>query len=134
MNSRKIVFHESAVVLAGEAICTVLMFGVFALLGAWDMSVLLGGIVGLVLATGNFFFMALCTDIAADKGAQQDVKGGQALIQLSYIVRLLALFLILVLCAKSGLFNLIALVLPLVFVRPVLTISELSRKKGDGTK
>ena len=33
-------------------------------------------------------------------------------------------------CAKSGVFNLFALVLPLVFVRPVLTIAEFFRKTG----
>ena len=40
------------------------------------------------------------------------------------------LFLILVLCAKSGIFNLIALVIPLVFTRPILTITEKYNKKG----
>ena len=48
----------------------------------------------------------------------------------SYILRLLVLFVILFACAKSGVFNLIALVLPLVFVRPTLTVAEFFRKKG----
>ena len=39
------------------------------------------------------------------------------------------LFLVLFACAKSGLFNKIALVVPLVFVRPTLTLAEFFRKK-----
>ena len=37
---------------------------------------------------------------------------------------------VLILCAKSGYFDVIALVLPLVFVRPILTIKEFFKKKG----
>lgn len=131
MDSRKIVYHETAAVIVCEVVCTAAMIGVFALLGRYDTSVLLGGIVGMLLATGNFFLMALGTNLAADKAQQQDVKGGQALIQLSYIGRMAGLFLILALCARSGLFNVIALVVPLVFVRPSLTIAELLKKKGE---
>ena len=131
MESKKIVFHETGIVALGVALCTVLMVAVFALLGYFDTSVLLGGIAGAVLAIGNFFFMALGTSLAADKAEKQDVKGGQALVQQSYMLRLAVLFILLFLCAKSGLFNLFALVLPLVFVRPVLTAAEFFRKKGN---
>ena len=131
MDSKKIVFHETGIVALGVAICTGLMIAVFALLGYYDTSVLLGGIVGAVLAIGNFFFMAVGTSLAADKAEQQDVKGGKALVQQSYLLRLVVLFVILFACAKSGLFNLFALVLPLVFVRPALTVAEFFRKKGN---
>lgn len=131
MDSKKIVFHETGIVALGVAICTVLMIAVFALMGYYDTSVLLGGMVGAVLAIGNFFFMAVGTSLAADKAEQQDVKAGKALVQQSYLLRLVVLFVILFACAKSGLFNLFALVLPLMFVRPSLTIAEFFRKKGN---
>lgn len=131
MDSRKIVFKETAIVLIGQAICVPVMIGVFALLGYYDTSVLLGGIVGAVLATLNFFLMAIFISLAADKAEKQDVKGGQALLQYSYILRLVVLFVLLFACAKSAVFNLIALVLPLVFVRPTISIAEFFRKKGD---
>ena len=38
--------------------------------------------------------------------------------------------LILVLCAKSGIFNLVALVITLAFTRPILTITDHLNKKG----
>ena len=131
MDSKKIVFQETKIVAIGVTICTGLMMAVFGLLGYFDTSVLLGGIVGALLATGNFFFMAVGTSLAADKAEQQDVKGGKLLIRNSYMLRLLVLFVLLFACAKSGLFNLFALVLPLIFVRPALTFAEFFRKKGN---
>lgn len=131
MDSRKVVFHETGVVAIGVALCTAVMVGVFALLGFYDTSVLLGAIAGGLLAVANFFVMALCTSMAADKAAQQDVKGGQALLQFSYIGRLGGMFLIWFLCHLTGLFNLIALVLPMLFTQPIITIAEFFRKSGE---
>ncbi len=67
MDSRKIVFQETAVIAAGTAIGTVLMVGVFALLDRFDMSVLLGAAAGFLLTVGNFFFMAMVASLAADR-------------------------------------------------------------------
>ena len=78
----------------------------------------------------NHLVLVLGVMAAASKAEKQDVKGGQMLVQMSYMGRLIGLFLVLVLCAKSGIFNLIALVIPLVFTRPVLTIAEYFNKKG----
>lgn len=131
MDSQKIVYQETGIVAIGVLICTAVMIGAFALLGKFDTSVLLGGIVGAILSIGNFFFMAVGTSLAADRAEKQDVKGGQVLIRNSYMLRLAVLFVLLFACAKSGLFNLFALVLPLIFVRPSLTIAEFFRKKGN---
>lgn len=131
MDSRKFVLKETALIGLGQAICVAAMIGVFALLGHFDRSVLIGGIAGGVLATLNFFFMAVGASIAADKAQDQNVKGGQATIQMSYMVRLVVLFIILFALIKSGLCNVIAAVLPLVFTRPILTISEFFRKSGE---
>lgn len=130
MDSRKIVLHETGIILLGEVICVALMLAVYALLGRFDVSVLLGGLIGGLLAVANFFLMALNTSLAVDKAANQDVKGGQKQIRLSYTFRLIAIFVILFACVKSGLCNALASVLPLVFVRPVITIAEFFRKRG----
>lgn len=130
MESRKIVYRETGVVAIGVAVCTAVMMLVFALAGFFDLSVLWGGLAGAALSIGNFFFMALGTSLAADKAEKQDVSGGSLLVRNSYMLRLLILFVLLVVCAKTEVFNLIALVLPLVFVRPTLTVVEFFRKKG----
>ena len=130
MDSRKTVFHETAIILIGQLICVPLMVLVFWLLGFFDKTVVIGGIAGTLLAVLNFFFMALSASVAADKAERQDVKGGQATLQMSMLVRQVLLFVALVLCAKSGMMNLFAPVLPLVFVRPIITVAEFFRKKG----
>lgn len=130
MDSRKIVFKETAIVSIGVVACTAAMVGIFTLLGYFDTKVALGGIVGGAVAILNFFFMAIVASLAADRAERQDVEGGQKLIRSSYPIRLLLLAVILFACGKSGVFNVIALVLPLLFVRPSLTIAEFFRKKG----
>lgn len=131
MDSRKIVLKETAIVLAGQAVCVAAMFGIYALLGYFSTKVLLGGIVGALLAVLNFFFMAVGSTLAADKAEQQDVKGGKALLQISMLLRYVLLFVALFAFAKSGLCDAVSLVLPLVFVRPILSFGEFFRKKGD---
>lgn len=130
MESRKIVYCETGIVAIGVAVCTAVMMLVYALLGRFDLSVLWGSLAGAVLSIGNFFFMAVGASLAADKAENQDVKGGSLLVRNSYMVRLLILLIVLIACAKSGVFNLIALVIPLLFVRPTLTVAEFFRKKG----
>lgn len=130
MESRKIVYRETGIVAIGVAVCTAVMMLVYALLGRFDLSVLWGSLAGAVLSIGNFFFMAVGASLAADKAENQNVKGGSLLVRNSYMVRLLILLIVLIACAKSGVFNLIALVIPLLFVRPTLTVAEFFRKKG----
>lgn len=130
MESRKTVLKETAVVALGQLICVAAMIGVFALLGQFDYTVALGGAVGGLTAVLNFFFMAVGVSLAADRAGNQDVKGGKALISGSYFIRIAVMFAVLFACAKSGHCNPIALVLPLVFVRPTLTLAEFFRKKG----
>lgn len=131
MDSRKLVFQETAVIAIGQVICVAVMIGIFALLGRFDSTVLLGGVFGGLLATLNFFFMAVGAMMAADKAEAQNVKGGQATIQSSYLLRLVVLFVILFALVKSGLCNVIALVLPLAFNRPIISIGEFFRKSGE---
>ncbi|MBE6925592.1 MAG: hypothetical protein E7461_02000 [Ruminococcaceae bacterium] len=131
LESRKIVIRETLYILVGVLVLTAVMFCVYALLGLFDLSVLLGGIVGIVLACGNFFFMAVTASMAADKAEEQDVAGGTQIVRLSYPLRLLVLAGLLLVCGLSGFFDPIALVLPLAFVRPVLMLSAFFRK-GDG--
>ena len=130
MESPKFIYKETAIVALGEGIGVGLMLAVFALLGYFDLTVLLGGLMGGILALGNFFLMSYFAVKAAGKAQNQDVAGGQKLVQLSYMGRMIGLLVALVLCAKSGWFHVLALAIPLVFPRPALTIAEFIQKKG----
>lgn len=131
MDSRKIVFQETGIVALGVSLCSAVMVGVFALMQMYDLSVLLGAVVGTVLTVLNFLVMAICASLAADKAAAGDVNGGKGLISASQTGRYLVLGLLLFACGRSGYFNLFSLVLPLVFVQPTITIAEFFRKSGD---
>lgn len=133
MTSKNTTLRDTAVVALGQALGTAVMIAVFALLGKFTLAVALGGLVGAVIATANFFFMAFFANRAADMAEAQDIAGGQKLIQLSYMGRMLGTFLVLILCAKSGYFHPLALVLPLAFTRPALTFAEIFKKKGEKT-
>ena len=125
MDSRKLVLRETGIVLLGEAICTGLMFGVYALIGRLGSNVIFGGLLGLALATGNFFFMAITASNAADRAANLgEVRSGVVNMRLSFLLRMAVIFGILVFCVKFGGLDPIASVLPLAFVRIVITLAE----------
>ncbi len=133
MDWRKDFLKQLAAVAVGLIIGTAAMFGIFALLNAFDQKVLRGGLIGAFLALANFFAMAVSAIRAANKAAQQEVKAGQLMVQGSYLLRMAALFLILFLLVKTQYFNVISLVVPLIFVRPALSIWEIFRKQGEKT-
>lgn len=129
MDSRKFILRKTAIIAFGQVLCVGVMIGVFALLGYYDRSVLLGGIFGGVIALGNFFVMAVCADLASDRAEKGNVKSGQGLIRLSYVGRLVVMVVLLFALVKSGLCHVVATVLPLVFTRPILTLSEFFGKR-----
>lgn len=131
METRKIVLHETGIIAIGECMGVAVMLAIFALLGRFDRSVVLGGLIGGVLTILNFFLMAVNANNAADKVVGQDVKSGKSMLQLSYAARLAMIFVVLFACVKSGLCNVFAIVIPLLFVRPTITIAEFFRKSGD---
>ena len=133
MENRKYILSQSLTMLIGELILSAVMVAVFAVLGYYETGVLLGAVAGSLVATLNHTVLIIGVLSASKKAENQDVKGGQAAIQMSYMGRLLGLFLILVLCAKSGVFNLLALVIPLLFARPLLTVSDHFNQKKGGT-
>ncbi len=130
MDSRNYVLKETAVVAVGEVICTALMVAVFAILGKFDLTVLWGGLAGCLITVGNFFFLAIVASLASDRAINQDVEGAKKMVKSSQSIRFLAVGVLLFLCALSKKCDLIALVLPLLFQRPILLVAEFFRKKG----
>ena len=134
MDSRKFVLKQTAIIAIGQAVCVAAMIGIFALLGQFNMAVLWGGLVGGILAIANFFLMAVGAMRAADKAQQQDVKGGQATIRSSMLLRLALMAVVLVAFSVSKICNPLAMVLPLAFTRPVLTLADFFGKAGGDQK
>lgn len=131
MNSRTFILRETLFLLLGELLSSAAIVGVYALLGALKPNVIWGVLVGSVLSAANFFMLGVSADAAADKAQEQNVKGGKSLMRVSYQVRLIVLFVVLFVFAKSGLCSPLAMVLPLVLFRPILMVIEFLRKPGE---
>lgn len=130
MDSRKIVFHETAIVAAGELTCSAVMVCVFFALGFFQMNVLWGAVAGCGIMIVNYFFMAMIASLAADRAEKGQTQQAKKMIQLSSVSRLVLMGLALFVGIRLGA-NVVALVVPLLFVRPTLLVAEFFRKKGD---
>ena len=130
MDSRKIVFKETAIIAVGELVCSGIMVGVFAALNLFQWNVLWGALAGSAVMIANYFFMAVTVSLAADRAERGEVEQAKKMVQTSSVFRLLAMGLVLFLGIKLGA-NVIALVLPLAFARPILMLAECFRQKGD---
>ena len=130
MDSQNRIPSHTIAIAIGQLISAAAVVGVFALLGKFQMTVLYGALAGGTVAFLNYFVMVYFANKAADKAEAQDVAGGQKMIQLSYAGRMIGVFAVLVLLAKSGFFHPLPLVLPLAFTRPILTVREWIVKRG----
>ena len=130
MQARKHVFRETGIMAVGQLIGAALTVAVFWALGYFQPNVLWGVLAGCLVTLGNYFFMAVTVDLAADRAEQGQVQQAQKMVQLSSTVRLVVMGLVLFLCIRMGA-NVVALLVPLLLERPILMLSEFFRKKVD---
>ena len=132
MDSRKIVFRETGIIAVGEVILSAVMVAVFAALGYFQMNVLWGALAGCLVTTVNYFFLALVVCLASDRAAAGEVTQAQKMIQMSAVTRLFATGALLAVAILLG-GNVIATVIPLLFLRPIMLVAEFFKKK-DGAE
>ena len=113
--------RELLIYAAMQLVCLGLTFGVFALLHKLTGKVLLGGAVGCLTAVGVFR--------AADKAEAGDVAGARRVITTSQTLRYLGMIAVLVIGAKSGYCDVIAMLVPLLLSRILIYAGELFRRK-----
>ena len=130
MDSRKAVMQEVLLVTVGVLLCSAVMVGVYGLLGYFSLAVLFSALAGSFIIILNYFFLAVTVTLAADKAQQGKADEAKKLMRLSPIVRLAVMAIALFIGIKAG-GTVIALVLPLVFLRPVLMLGEFFRKRGE---
>ena len=128
-------------IAGGTAICTAAMWVVFAALhtvgwARFDSSVILGSLVGALVAIGNFAGICLVVQKIID---EQDEKRRKAKLQLSYNGRMLLQAVWVVVAIAAPCFQPFAGVLPLLFPRltifamQLLGLYEPERpERGDG--
>ena len=131
MNDKQQTCRELLVFALGELIGLGLLYGAFALLDKLDSKVLLGGAIGALTAVLNYFLMAVGVYAAAARAEAGDPARGRKIISLSMAGRFLLMIAVLVVGAKSGYCNVIAMVIPLLLFRVLIFVGEFFRRK-DG--
>lgn len=115
------------------AVCVAIMLVIYALLGAFTRSVLLGALVGLVLSIGNFVSLSITVSNAVDRAARDDdPQRAQLSIQASGVLRLLVLAIIYIALFRAKVCDPVAALLPLLMAQAVLKIVEFFRKDDEG--
>ena len=136
MNDKQQTRRELLIFALGELICLGLIYGAYALLGKLDSKVLLGGAVGMVTAVLNYFLMAVTVYAAAADRAIERLNlprpvRAKRMVSLSMLGRFALMVAILVIGAKSGQCDVIAMVIPLLLFRVLIFVGEFFRRK-DG--
>ncbi len=117
--------RETCYIAGFVLIFSVIMELAFLLAGAWDITVLLGNLLGGLVAVGNFFLMGLTIQRALGKSE----KDAAARMKLSQSLRLIMQLLFCAVGAAAPCFNLTASVVPLLFPRVAVMLRPLLDKK-----
>lgn len=114
--------RETLHIAVGTLAFSVIMNGVFALLGKWDMTVLWGTLLGGGFAVANFFFLALSVQKLA---TETEEKKGKAWMQMSYNMRMLATVIVGIVGVSVPCFSWVAVLIPLLFPRVTILAMQL---------
>lgn len=137
MDEKKQLLRELLIVTVGELLCTALMFLVYYFLHRLDWTVVFAAAIGVVLVILNLFVMILGVVSASKKAEQGDVVGGKRTMNLSMLIRFVLRAGILAAVVLGGDFHLpaiIAMLIPLVLFRPIISLGEFFRKSGEKTE
>lgn len=115
------VLRETAYIAAFVSVFSVLMQAVFLLIGKWDYTVLLGNLLGALMAVLNFFVMGLAIQAALGK----EEKEIRSRMRASQALRMVALFAVTALGVWLPCFHSLAVVIPLLFPRIALAFRPL---------
>lgn len=117
------------------------MLAVYALAGYYTTEVLVGALIGFVLAMGNFLALSITVSNALDRAANGgSPQKAQLEIQTSSVVRPVVLVIFYILIFRAKLCDPVAAILPLLFAQISLKLIEFfrkdpakSEKDGDST-
>ncbi len=116
---------ETTYIFAVTVIFSILMQSVFLIIGKWDYTVLLGNLLGITAAVGNFFVMGINIQSALER----EEKEAKNLIKLSQTLRMLALFVIAMIGYLAAVFNIVAVIIPYLFPRFAIALRPLFIKE-----
>ena len=126
MKIDNVVKKETKYIIIWVGLLSLLMQSVFLVTGFWDISVLLGNILGAFVAVLNFFLMGLAIQRAVQK-SEDDAKKSM---NVSSLYRKLMIFVIVIIGIVVPYFNNWTVIIPLFFPRVAIAFRPLV-DKGD---
>lgn len=154
MKKSKLPIWELAAILIGEALTSLIVCGIFLIVNIFKgdieiYKVVLGAVLGSVVTFINFLALSIVTNKLIDKYLAERGSGEmdeeeaanfaakyqgqfQLMAKLSYIIRTIVMIATLLVAIFVDVFNVISTLVPLLMFRPIITVSELlKRKRGD---
>lgn len=146
MKNKNLPLYETAFILIGELIVSLIVCGVYLIIGKFSYKVITGALLGSAVTVLNFLFLAISTNRAFDKAmeargtkemddeeAERFTAEHQASLQnavkLSFTIRTFTMLLALIVAFLLKWFDVIATLVPLLMLRPIITVESLIRQK-----
>ena len=142
MQKHRDVLQQASRLAVAVALCIAAMLAVYALTGHFTNAVLLGALIGFVLAMGNFLSLSITVSNAMNRAANGGPQKAQLEIQTSSVVRPVILVIIYILLFRAELCDPLAAILPLLFAQVCIKLIDFFRpdsqaaqktKDGDST-
>lgn len=108
-------------------ILSVIMQAVFILLKKWSYTVVLGNMLGIVVAVGNFLIMG----ISVQKAVTLKVEDAKKLMATSKKYRTIGMFVIIAIGAVVSFFNTVSVIIPVFFPRIAIAFRPLIKDKKE---
>ena len=148
MNKQKLPLRELISILIGEAFVSLVICGVYLIISKYTYKVLLGVLLGSTVTVLNFLVLSIMTNrvinrfLEARGDAELTDEEAQAVamkfqgqvqnqIKISFLVRTAVLAATLVVAFLVEIFEVLPTVIPLLMLRPILTVSEFIKRKAQ---
>ncbi len=148
MNKQKLPTRELLAILIGEFLVSSVICGIYLLINKYTYKVLLGVLLGSTVTLLNFLVLSIMTNRVINRFLE--ARGSEELsdeeasalalkfqgqvqnqIKISFIVRTAVLATTLVVAFLIDVFEVLPTVIPLLMLRPILTISEFIKRKAQ---
>lgn len=128
MQKHRDVLQQASRLAVAVALCIAAMLAVYALTGHFTNAVLLGALIGFVMAMGNFLSLSITVSNAMNRAANGgSPQKAQLEIQTSSVVRPLILVIIYILLFRAEVCDPLAAILPLLFAQVCIKLIDFFR-------
>ena len=148
MTKQKLPIRELITIAIGEALVSLAISAIYLLIKKFTYKVALGVLLGSTVTILNFLVLSLMangvinrfleargngemSDEEAEKLALEFQGKVQAQLKLSFIIRTLVLVATLVVAFLVDVFEVLPTLIPLLMLRPIITVSELIKRKAQ---